>query len=120
MGEVQFRSGEMSPAELSYRQAIKLDPANVDAYLGLARIYRAYSLYGHAYACLQRAHELAPDNPEVQRMWLSELPRKDRIAAIENTWPVRIQRSEETASLQRYLVFLKATAAAAPSLPAGK
>lgn len=112
MGEVQFRSGEMAPAELSYRQAIKLDPANVDAYLGLARIYRAYSLYSHAYACLQRAHELAPDNPEVQRMWLSELPRKDRIAAIAGYLAgPHPDDLEETASLQRYLVFLKATAA---------
>ena len=112
MGEVEFRWGEMSPAEISYRQAIKLDPANVDAYLGLARIYRSYSLYGHAYACLQRAHELAPDDPEVQRMWFRELPKKDRIAAIEKYLAgPHPDDPEETGGLQRYLVFLKATAA---------
>lgn len=112
MGDVQFRWGEMAPAEISYRQALKLDPASVDAYLGLARIYRAYSLYGHAYACLQRAHELAPDNPEVQRMWFRELPRKDRIAAIEGYLSSpHPDNPEQTASLQRYLVFLKATIA---------
>jgi tetratricopeptide (TPR) repeat protein len=112
MGEVQFRWGQMAPAELSYRQAIKLDPANVDAYLGLARIYRAYSLYGHAYACLQRAHELSPDDPEVQRMWLHEVPRKDRVTAIEKYLAgPHADDPEETASLKRYLIFLKATAA---------
>ncbi len=111
MGEVQFRWGEMSPAEISYRQAIKLDPANVDAYLGLSRIYRAYSLYAHAYASLQRAHELAPDDPEVQRMWFREVPRKQRTAAIEKYLAgPHPADPEETASLQRYLVFLKATA----------
>lgn len=112
IGEVQFRSGEMSPAEISYRQAIKLDPANVSAYLGLARIYRSYSLYGHAYALLQRAHELAPDDPEVQRMWFRDVPRKDRITAIEKYLAgPHPDDTEETASLRRYLTFLKATAA---------
>jgi tetratricopeptide (TPR) repeat protein len=110
MGDVQFRAGEMSPAELSYRQAVKLDAANVDAYLGLARIYRAYSFYGQAYACLKRAHEIAPDNPEVQRLWFGELPRKDRIAAID-AYVAGSHSTEETASLQNYLAFLKATAA---------
>lgn len=112
MGDVQFRWGEMSPAELSYRQALKLDAANVDAYLGLARIYRAYSLYGHAYSSLQRAHELAPDNPEVQRAWFRELPKKDRVAAIEKYLAgPHPDNPEETGGLQRYLVFLKATGA---------
>ena len=110
MGDVQFREGEMSPAELSYRQAVKLDAANVDGYLGLARIYRAYSFYGQAYACLKRAHEIAPGNPEVQRLWFGELPRKDRIAAID-TYLAGPHSPEETASLQSYLAFLKATAA---------
>lgn len=110
MGDVQFRAGEMSPAELSYRQAIKLDPANVDAYLGLAQIYRAYSFYGQAYACLKRAHELAPDNPEVQRLWLGELPRKDRIAAIDSYLAgPHPEGAEETAAMQRYLASLKAS-----------
>ena len=79
-------------------------------YLGLARIYRAYSFYGQAYACLKRAHEIAPGNPEVQRLWFGELPRKDRIAAID-TYLAAPHSPEETSSLQNYLAFLKATAA---------
>ena len=38
-GDVQFRRGEMPDAELSYLAAKKLDPKEVRAYLGLARLY---------------------------------------------------------------------------------
>ncbi len=110
MGDVQFRFGQMSPAELSYQKALKLDPRNLEAYLGLARIYRAYSLYAHAYANLERAHQIAPSNPQVERMWLGQLSRKDRIAAIEaylaSPHP---DDPEETQALELRLAFLKAT-----------
>ena len=43
-GDVQFRRGEMSDAELSYLTTEKLDRKEVHAYLGLARLYDSYSL----------------------------------------------------------------------------
>ncbi len=111
MGDVDFRRAQMQEAELAYRKALQIDPKQVRAYLGLARLYRVYSLYRHAYDELQRAHELAPDNPEVQRAWFNQLPRKERIAAIESYLAgPHPDNPEETASLQRYLDFLKAMA----------
>lgn len=110
MGEVRFRRAEMSDAERAYLEALKLDPKEFHAYLGLANIYRAYSLYLHAHNVLLKAHEIAPEDPEVQRAYFNQLPRKQRIAAIENylagTHPDDI---EETAALHSYLEFLKAT-----------
>src|SRR5437588_7128920 len=47
-GDVQFRRGEMYDAEVSYLTAKKLDPKEVHAYLGLAQLYRSYSVYGRA------------------------------------------------------------------------
>jgi tetratricopeptide (TPR) repeat protein len=82
-GDVQFRCAEMSDAEMSYLMAKKLDPKEVRAYLGLARLYGSYSLYRKAYDQLQSAHEIAPDDIEVQRAWLRVLPRKERLAAME-------------------------------------
>src|SRR5271170_2214652 len=82
-GDVQFRNGEMSDAELSYLTAKKFDAKEVHTYLGLARLYGSYSLYRKAYEQLQSAHEVAPDNIEVQRAWLRMLPRKERMAALE-------------------------------------
>jgi hypothetical protein len=110
-GDVQFRDGEMPEAELSYLAAKKLDPKEVRAYLGLARLYGSYSLYRKAYDQLESAHEIAPDNIEVQRAWLRMLPRKERLAALE----AYLSRphpddEEETKSMAEYLGFLKATA----------
>ncbi len=111
MGAVHFRKGQMPDAETSYLQALKLDPKLIPAYLGLVRIYRAYSLYGHAYEELKRAHEIAPNDPEVQRMWFSQLPRNERIAAMEAFLAdPHGETPEEIANMRRYLDFLKASA----------
>ena len=109
-GDVQFRSGEMPEAELSYLSAKKIDPKEVHAYLGLARLYGSYSLYRKAYDQLQGAHDIAPDNIEVQRAWLRVLPRKERLAALEAylSGP-HPDDEEETKWMTEYLEFLKAT-----------
>jgi predicted aspartyl protease len=110
LGDVQFRFGEMGPAETSYLNAGKRDPKEVHAYLGLVDVYAAYSLYRHAYDLLQRAHDIAPDNVEVQRVWMSTLPRKQRLAALQAYLAgPHPDDQEETASLERYVAFLQAT-----------
>ncbi|MGD0213300.1 MAG: aspartyl protease family protein [Terriglobales bacterium] len=109
-GDVQFRRAEMSDAELSYLAAKKLNPKEVHAYLGLARLYRAYSMYHISYGELQIAHQIAPDDIDVQRAWLGMLPRKERLAAFEaylaGSHP---DDEEETKRMTDYLEFLKAT-----------
>jgi tetratricopeptide (TPR) repeat protein len=111
MGDVHFRRGEMPEAEASYQKALKIDPRLAHAYVGLARIYRACSLYRHAYDELQRAHQIAPDDPEVQRLWFRQLPRKERIAAIEAYLAgAHPDSPDETTWLEQYLAYLKATA----------
>jgi tetratricopeptide (TPR) repeat protein len=110
-GDVQFRLGEMADAEGSYRAAMKLDPKEFHAYLGLSRLYRSYSLYRKAYELLRTAHEIAPDDIEVQRAWLRTLPRKERLSAIQayldSPHP---DDQEETTAMEEYLQFLSATA----------
>lgn len=110
-GDVQFRRGEMSDAELSYFAAKRLDPKEVRAYLGLARLYASYSLYRKAYEQLKTAHEIAPDDIEVRRAWLGMLLRKERLAAIEEYLAgPHPDDEEETKRMEEYLEFLKATA----------
>jgi len=110
-GDVQFRRAEMSDAELSYLAAKKLDHKEVHAYLGLARLYRSYSLYRIAYGELQIAHQIAPDDIEVQRAWFGMLPRKERLAALEAyLGEPHPDSEEETKRMTEYLEFLKATA----------
>ena len=110
-GDVLFRRGEMTDAEGSYLAAKRLDPKSVRAYLGLARLYRSYSLYRKAYDQLQTAHEIASDDIEVQRAWLNMLPRKERLAAMEAyLGGPHPDDEEETKWMTEYLAFLKATA----------
>jgi len=110
MGDVQFRLAEMAEAETSYLKAQKIDSKEARAYLGLARLYHAYSLDGRAYQQLQAAYQIAPNDPEVQRMWFHRLGRRERIAAIEAYLAgAHPDSPEETEYLQHYLEFLKAT-----------
>lgn len=110
-GDVHFRRGEMTDAERSYLAANQSDPKEVHAYLGLARLYAAYSLYRKAYDLLRKAHETSPDDIEVQRAWLRMLPRKERLAALEEYLRGPHPDDEyETKWLTEYLEFLRATA----------
>ena len=80
MGDVEFRRAQMRAAEENYINALKVDPRESRALLGLSRLYRAYSMNRTAYDVLKAAHEIAPGDPEVQREWLQMLPRKETSA----------------------------------------
>jgi tetratricopeptide (TPR) repeat protein len=110
-GDVQFRLGEMPDAERSYLAAKKIDSREVHAYLGLAQLYSSYSLYRKAYDQLESAHQVAPNDIDVQRAWISRLPRKERLAAIEAYLAgPHPDDEEETKHWMEYLDFLSATA----------
>jgi tetratricopeptide (TPR) repeat protein len=109
MGDVHFRRGDMGPAESEYRAALKLDNRNVQAALGLARIYHAFSLYRRAYDLIKTVHSIAPDDPEVQREWMHTLPRSQRIKAIEEYLKKPAgEDSEAQESLRMYVAYLVA------------
>ena len=109
MGDVHFRRAEMPEAERSYRAAVAADPNLVRAYLGLARLYRAYSLYRHAYDVLQIAHHHVPNDPALERMLIRYLPRKEKIAALESylSQQTSDDPEEDVESLQDMLDYLK-------------
>jgi tetratricopeptide (TPR) repeat protein len=110
MGDVQFRLAEMAEAEKSYLEALKVNSKEPRAYLGLARLYNAYSLHRRAYDELMAAYKLAPNDPGVQRLWFDRLGRRERIAAIEAYLSgAHPDDPEETKYLEQYLAFLKAT-----------
>ncbi len=110
-GDVQFRLGAMSDAELSYLAAKKHDPKEVHSYLGLARIYRAYSMYGVAYGELKIAHDIAPNDIDVQMAWLRLLPRKGKLASLEAYLAgPHAADADETEQLTERLEFLRKTA----------
>jgi Aspartyl protease len=108
-GDVQFRRAEMSEAEVSYLAAKKIDPKQPAAYLGLAQLYRCYSLHRKAYDELQIAHQVAPDDPSVQKAWLGTLPRKEKLTALKSYLGKPGLEEEEMKQMTEYLQFLEAT-----------
>ncbi len=109
LGKVRFRRGEMGESEQAFQTALQIDPHQAGAYIGLARLYRSFSLYGHADAAVKRAHEIAPNDGDVQFLWLQTLPRQERLPALEAYLASPQVKSYERKDWQEYLQYLKKT-----------
>jgi hypothetical protein len=112
LGDLSFAEGRIPEAERAYLKAKDLAPNEAAAYLGLARVYRVYSLNRRAYDNLKRAHEVAPNELAVQLVWFNSLPHQIRISALESYLASPNVNPQITAKLQQYLAFLKKNAAA--------
>lgn len=111
VGDLQFRLAKIPDAERSYIKAKNINPKEAGPYLGLARVYRSYSLYRHAYDEMNRARELAPNDFAVQILWLQSLPWRDRIAAVQAYLAgPGVQNPQVAKPLQQYLGFLQRNA----------
>ena len=110
VGDLEYREGKIPEAEKTYLKAATLAPHEAAPHLGLAHVYRAYSLYRHAYDQLKRAHELAPDDIAVQLVWFNSLPQADRIPTLEAYLATPAGESPRLHQLQQYLAFLKKNA----------
>ncbi|HEX7962316.1 MAG TPA: aspartyl protease family protein [Terriglobales bacterium] len=111
LGEVLFRQAKMGESEQEFVNVVNSGHADPRAYLGLARLYDAYSLFAKARTMINRAHDRDPNDPEIQRRWMGTLPRGERIKLLEEylAKPTN-DDAEQHESLQRYLEYLKARA----------
>ena len=110
LGDLEYSKGRIPEAERAYVKAENLKPDEAAPYLGLARVYRVYSLYRRAYDNLKRAHELAPDDLTVQLLWFNALPHQDRIPAVEAYVAQPGVNPQIANKLRQYLAFLKKNA----------
>ena len=76
---LSFDAPTRRAAEENDINALKVDPRESRALVGLFRLYCAYSMNRTAYDLLKAAHQIAPGDPEVQREWLQTLPQKERL-----------------------------------------
>ncbi len=109
-GDLQFAQGKLPDAESSYVKAVNLKPTAPGPYVGLAHVYRAYSLYRRAFDNMKRAHELAPNDISVQLLWFHSLPQPDRIPALRYFLATPAPNPQTAKALQQYLAFLKKNA----------
>jgi tetratricopeptide (TPR) repeat protein len=62
-GLAAYRKGDIIEAERHFRTALKIEPQDPGAMRGLALIYTAISKFKSAHDLIDKAHQLAPDDP---------------------------------------------------------
>jgi hypothetical protein len=111
LGEVYFRQGKIHEAEREWVAQINSGHADARAYMGMARVGWAISMYKSGWSMIDRAHALDPVDPEIQGLWVEKLSRAERIKFLENSLAGETNDDAETrASMQHYLDYLKARA----------
>jgi tetratricopeptide (TPR) repeat protein len=109
VAEVYFRQGRIEDAEREWVKVINSGFPDARAYLGVARVRRALSMYMSAKKLTDKAFELDPSDPDIQRAWLATLPPAERIPYLERFLAGPNDADlEERGDTQRYLDYLKA------------
>jgi tetratricopeptide (TPR) repeat protein len=109
LGEVYFRQGKIPEAEQEWANVINKGYPSARAYLGISRVRTALSLYAQAKTMLDKAHELDPTDPDIQKRWISSLSRAEQIQFWENYLASPTNDDAETrAAMQHHLDYLKA------------
>jgi tetratricopeptide (TPR) repeat protein len=111
LGEVYFRQGKIREAEQEWVNVINSGHPEARAYLGLARVRHAISMYKSGQTMIDRAHQLDPTDPEIRKSWVGKLSRAERIKFLEEYLAGETNDDAETrAGMQHYLEYLKARA----------
>jgi len=110
-GEVWFRQGKILEADKEWVEVANSGYPEARAFLGLARVRNALAMYKTAKKMIDRAHELDPDDPDIQDEWMSTLSRSERVRYLEttlagdNNWD-----PDRRADVASYLEYLKGRA----------
>jgi TonB family protein len=111
LGEVYFRQGKISAAEQEWVNVIKSGHGDARAYLGLARVRWAISMYKSGWAMINQAHQLDPADLEIRQLWVGQLSGAERIKYLEQYLAGDTNDDAETrAGMEHYLEYLKARA----------
>ena len=107
-GEVWFRQGKLTDAEKEWVEIVNSGYPEARAYLGLARVRNALAMYKTAKAMIDKAHQLDPDDPDIEEEWIDTLSRSERVEYLESTlardnnWD-----ADRRADVASYLAYLK-------------
>ncbi|MGC2198518.1 MAG: aspartyl protease family protein [Terriglobales bacterium] len=111
LGEVYFRQGSIHDAEQEWVNVINSGHPDARAYLGLARVRWALSMYKSGQALIEKAHTLDPSDPEIRTSWTGKMSRAERIKFLEDYLAGENNEDAETRTAMRhYLEYLKARA----------
>jgi len=108
LGEVYFRQGKIPEAEKEWLNVINSGQQAARAYFGLARVRWALMMNRSAKAMIEKAHELDPHDPDIQRSWIATLRRSERIKYYESyVAEANNSDADERSNIDVYLSYLK-------------
>lgn len=79
LAEVYFRQAKFAEAESILRKLVAANQADARACLSLARLYWATANNKGAKVCIDLAHKMDPDDPDIYRDWVRTLPWRERM-----------------------------------------
>jgi len=110
LGEVYFRQGKIPEAEHEWITVVNTGYPSARAFWGLFRVRTSLSLYKQAKETLDKAHDLDPSDPDIQKSWVGSLSRAEQIKFWEEYLASPTNDDAETrADMQHHLDFLKAS-----------
>lgn len=83
LGEVRFRQGLLDDALRAYQISLHLDPCLARTHYDAYWILWIQSMHAAAYAQLQVANQLEPDDPDTHLAWIEHLPLAERAGAVD-------------------------------------
>ena len=105
--EVLFRQGEISRAEKEWVDIINSGYPEPRAYLGLARVRRANSMYSGYAKMINEAHQFSTTDPDIKELWLTTLPRSQRFEQLKIVLAEEPSLdASQRAEISNYLDFL--------------
>ena len=83
--EVELREGQPGPAGKALDKAIAADPCDAFAHLVRSRLLRIESMYASERAEIQRAYDIDPTNPDIQRAWQGIVSPAQEIQSVDDS-----------------------------------
>jgi tetratricopeptide (TPR) repeat protein/predicted aspartyl protease len=83
LGEVYFRQGRLEEAQAAFSKPLQACDLDARAFLGLNQLYTVSLNWKHAKNKIEQAYKLDPDDPEIQRVYMSTLSGQQRIDALK-------------------------------------
>ncbi len=107
-GSAAFRRGDVAEAEQYYRAALKIDPKNPGALVGLSSIYSTVSKFKQARDLTLEAFWYAPDDPGLMLAKANSLRGAEHIASLEKILAIYDPESDQARGLRSHIAIDRA------------
>jgi tetratricopeptide (TPR) repeat protein len=116
LGEVYFRQGKLTEAQAAFSKPLRACNLDARAFLGLNQLYTVSMNWKHAKTNIEQAYKLDPDDPDIQRVYMSTLSPAERMKWLRDYLAQDTDDDQESrAGLQEELNVLQAKSERQPN-----